>query len=389
MTDQEIIDHTKALIAMPTVVGNNDALHQAIDYMATLLAPYQDVTVERFESNGVPSLLAYWGPLRPERFDVILNGHIDVVPAQKPEQYIAAQQDGRLIGRGAYDMKLACVAMLDVFLKHGQHDDRPVGLQIVADEETGGRDGILYQLAQGVRANFTVIGEMTDLGICTETRGICWLEVGFKGVSAHGGYAWRGENALAKASDFVNRLLQKYPVPTEQQWCTTANIAAITTGNSTFNIVPDDAAVKIDFRFAPEDPDFNTEASVSAMIKSVHPDAEILDFITFEPAVMVEQQNRYLRHFADSYKKVTGEDAQLIRRYAASDSRHMAKYEIPAIEFGLSGADHHGQHEYADITTLQPFCETLHAFLREPIPANPPMLEQQDTPVLATSPLLD
>lgn len=375
MTQETIIEHTKNLIAIPTVVGNNAALHQAIAYMADLLAAHNGVTIERFESNGIPSLLAYFGQTRPERFDVILNGHLDVVPAQKESQYTAHITDGRLYGRGAYDMKLATVAMLDVFLKHGRSAGKPVGLQIVTDEETGGRDGIQYQLRQGVRANFAIIGEMTNLGICNETRGICWVEVAFKGTSSHGGYAWNGDNAIVKASDFANRLLQKFPVPTQQQWCTTASIAAIATGNSTYNIVPDEATVKIDFRFAPEDTHFTDEKTVRRMLQSVHPGVEIREFFTFEPAVFVPPENQYMRHLASAFKNVAGSDPQLVRRYAASDSRHLAQYEIPAVEFGVGGADHHGQLEYADLTTLKPFCDTLRNFLQKPLGNEEPIAQ--------------
>jgi succinyl-diaminopimelate desuccinylase len=273
-------------------------------------------------------------------------------------------------------MKMATVAMTDAFIRFGKTRSRSFGLQIVADEETGGVDCIQHQLQQGVAADFTIFGEMTDLGICNETRGICWIEVGFKGTSAHGGYAWNGVNAVTKASDFANALLAKFPIPKEQQWCTTANIAAITTGNNTFNIVPDQATVKVDFRFTPEDTNFMNEDTLNALIKSAHPDAEVLEIVTFEPAVHVPENNHHLRHFVATYEHVTGDRATLIRRYASSDSRHLAKYGMPGIEFGLAGADLHGEGEYVTLDSLQPFRNTLHAYMQGPMPANPPSLEE-------------
>lgn len=385
MNQQDIIEHTKRLVAIPSTASNPQALHQAVDYIAGILAEHPGITVERFESNNVPSLLAYYGTERPARFDTILNGHVDVVPAQSDSQYVPVIKDGRFYGRGAYDMKMACIAMTDAFIRYGKNRGRAFGLQIVADEEANGRNGIQYQLAQGVAADFTILGEMTDLGICNETRGICWVEVGFKGTSAHGGYAWRGDNAVAKASDFAQTLLQRFPIPKEQQWCTTANIAAISTGNQTFNIVPDEAAVKVDFRFIPEDPHFKDEAALRALIKSAHPDAEILDIITFEPAVFVPEGNHHLRHFVATFENVTGQGAQLIRRYAASDSRHLAKYNMPAIEFGLAGGDHHSANEYVTIASLQPFRDTLHAYMQSPIPSHPPSITEEAAHVLTAA----
>jgi succinyl-diaminopimelate desuccinylase len=385
MTEQEIIEHTKQLVAIRSTADNKDGLCQSINYIAKLLAPYPEITVERFESNGIPSLLAYYGKNRPKRFDTIFNGHLDVVPAQNDNQYIPIVKDGRFYGRGVYDMKMATVALTDSLIQYGKNRGRAFGLQVVADEEVGGQNGILHQLAQGVAADFTIFGEMTDLGICNETRGVCWVEVGFTGTSAHGGYAWNGVNAVSKASDFATALLAKFPIPEAQQWCSTANIAAITTGNTTFNIVPDQATVKVDFRFTPEDPHFKNRQTLDKLIASIHPDAEIINIVTFEPAVHVPATNHHLRHFVATFENVTGNKATLIRRYASGDSRHLAKYDMPGIEFGLSGADLHGENEYVELASLAPLRDTLHAYMQSPIPSNPPGMQRQTKTVLTTA----
>ncbi|HKX73591.1 MAG TPA: M20/M25/M40 family metallo-hydrolase [Candidatus Saccharimonadales bacterium] len=371
MTHEEIIEHSKNLVAMRSVAANQPGLHQAVNYIAAILAEHPDITVERFESNGVPSLLAYYGQQRPERFETLFNGHLDVVPAQDDSQYTPLIKEGRFYGRGVYDMKMACVAMTDAFIRYGQNHGRAFGLQIVADEEVGGYDGVCAQLDQGVAADFTIMGEMTDLGICNEARGLCWVEVNFKGTSAHGGYAWNGDNAIAKASDFTNALLARFPVPKEQQWCTTANIAAITTGNETFNIVPNDATVKVDFRFTSEDANFKDAESVKALITQIAPEAVVVDMPVFEPAVTTPESNIYLRHFMRSFESVSGDSVTLIRRYAGSDGRHFAMRGMDTIEFGLSGADHHSESEYVDLSSLQPFCDTLRAYMRSPVPTKP------------------
>lgn len=385
MSHDEIIEHTKNLVAIRSTADNLPGLVAAVEYMARLLAPYPGITVERFESNGVPSLLAYYGKSRPARFDTILNGHIDVVPAQHDSQYDARIKNGRLYGRGVYDMKMAAIIMADVFINHGRNPQRPIGLQIVADEENGGTNGILYQLAQGIAADFTILGEMTDLGICNETRGLCWIEVGFKGASAHGGYVWNGDNAITKASDFATTLLKKFPLPKKQQWGTTASIAAISTSNTTYNIVPDTATIKVDFRFTPEDPHFKDINTLKTFVASIDPEAEILDIATFGPAVHVPPSNTHLRHLVATYESVTGETAQLIRRYASGDSRHLAKYGLPGIEFGLAGADLHGNNEHVDLASLDPFRDTLHAFLQSPIPSDPPSMAKQTKAVITAA----
>jgi succinyl-diaminopimelate desuccinylase len=362
MTQEQIITTTKQLIALESTVTNKPALHQAVTILADHIAQYEGITIERFESNGVPSFLAYAGTVRPDVFDVVLNAHVDVVPG-KPEQYKPYVKGNHLYGRGAYDMKLAAVAMTDIFCRTVHTSPSTIGLQIVADEEVGGYDGVAYQLSKGVRANFVVFGEMTDLGICHQTRGVCWAEIAFEGRSSHGGYPWEGTNAIVKASEFVQKVLRTYPIPKDRTWTTTANIAAITTDNQTYNRVPDTATVQIDFRFAPDDPHFKNEATVKQLIERIDPEARVVAHPVFEPAVFVPKDHPALAALMESLERTTGQLTQFIQRYASSDARHYAAYGIPALEFGPGGSALHGDAEYVDLTTLAPFSTTLEHFL--------------------------
>lgn len=367
MTFQHITQKALQLIAIESTAANIPGLHHATDFISMLFAPHHNITVERFESNGVPSLLVYYGRVRPASFTVLLNAHIDVVPG-KSAQFKPYIKDNMLYGRGAYDMKVAALLMAQVFIDVGNDSPYTVGLQITCDEEIGGYNGVVHQLQQGVTADFVVTGEMTDLGICNEARGLCWVELAFKGKSAHGGYAWNGKNAIIAASDFVHALTAAYPTPTQKQWATTASVASIATSNRTYNIVPDEAIVKIDFRFTHDDTNFKDVQSVHKLIASFDPTAEIIAMPVFEPAVSVDPTNPHLQQFMSAFTHATGTTATLIRRYASSDGRHFALHSIPSIEFGLVGADHHSGHEYVDLTSMEPFYNTLCSFLQKPLP---------------------
>src|SRR5688572_22732928 len=99
----EILSLAKELISVPSSKENSQALHQVLDVARKQLDGF---TVEQFENNGIPSLLIYNSPTRPEKFKVILNAHLDVVPG-RDEQYSPQEKDGKLYGRGTYDMKAA------------------------------------------------------------------------------------------------------------------------------------------------------------------------------------------------------------------------------------------------------------------------------------------
>jgi len=189
MTSKNLIEQTKRLIAIQSTADNPMALRKAVEFVADIVAKQPNVTIERFERNGKHSFLAYRGAKRPENFDILLNGHVDVIPAN-PAQFTAYEKDGRLYGRGALDMKGTMLTLTDVFCELVNEVPYALGLQIVSDEEIGGYDGVKLQIDEGVRANFVIMGEYAnDQGVIyNAARGLCWAEIAFKGKSAHGGH---------------------------------------------------------------------------------------------------------------------------------------------------------------------------------------------------------
>jgi hypothetical protein len=61
MTEQELIEKAKQLIAIPSTVQNPEARRAAVDFVADFVAQYEGITIERFESNGIPSFIAFAG----------------------------------------------------------------------------------------------------------------------------------------------------------------------------------------------------------------------------------------------------------------------------------------------------------------------------------------
>lgn len=367
MRTQKLITNISKLVSIPSDVGQPDALRDAVQFIADMLAANPKITVERFEKNGRPSLLAYYAKTRPKRFDVLFQGHVDVVPAPD-DQFKPFVEEGRLYGRGVYDMKAAAVTMAEIFRTKGEKSPLSLGLQIVSDEETGGYDGVVEQVRKGVAADFVITGEMTDNLICNETRGMCWAEVSFSGKTAHGAYVWDGENALSKASDLAQRVLDRYPTPREISWQTTVNIAAISTDNETYNKVPAKASVKIDFRFIPEDKIFRSKDTVRSFLEELSPGCEV-DFKCFEPAVCVDEAHPYLRQFRGAFKTANGTPPKLIRRYGSSDARHFALAGMDCIEFGPAGGNLHADNEFLILESLEPFISTLEEFISRPKPS--------------------
>jgi succinyl-diaminopimelate desuccinylase len=351
------------LLSIPSTADNPVALKRAVDFVQEYIAKHPGITVERFESKGKPSLLAYAGPKRPEKFKILLNGHLDVVTA-KPEQFTPLQKDGKLFGRGALDMKAAALVLADVFCELAPQLPFPLGLQIVCDEEIGGHNGTKHQLEQGVQTELLIAGEFTpNSQICIAGRGICTLKATFKGKAAHGAYVWDGDNAALKAARFVNKVIEAYPLPAKQTWTTTINIASIATPNETLNRVPDLATVDLDCRYIPDDGHFASEEAVRSFILSLNPDCE-LKIAMFEPAQSTDEQHPLLQQLAKSLEKITGQPTVFIKKPGGSDARFYTDKGMAAAVMGLQGGGIHGDEEYLELDSLERYQKTLRDFLQ-------------------------
>ncbi|GAA0530134.1 M20/M25/M40 family metallo-hydrolase [Paractinoplanes ferrugineus] len=348
--EQRIAD----LVAVPSTADRPAALAEVLDLAIDHAGP--GFTVRRFESNGKPSALLH-PPGRPGPFRIILNAHLDVVPAP-PELFVPRRAGDRLYGRGTHDMKSAAVVLTDVFRTMAAELPYPIALQLVTDEEVGGADGTAHQLAQGVRAEFVVIGEQSDLRVVTESKGICQARLVATGRAAHAAYPWLGDNALLTLTEAVGRLLAVHPVPRSQAWATTVNVARLETPNHAYNQVPAEATAWLDIRYPPTDADFagRTADQVAAHLTGIAGVPARVD------ALGPPHHADPAGPFARALLAAAGRGP--LRKHGAADSRHYHALGIDAVIFGPGGDGQHGPEEYVDLTTLRPYHDALVTFLR-------------------------
>ncbi|WP_433247690.1 M20 family metallopeptidase [Streptosporangium sp. CA-135522] len=367
---ESLLAAAQDLLAVPSTADRPADLHRALDLVLGFVGP--GFTVERFESGGKPSALVHRHAERP-RFRIILNAHLDVVPAA-PHQFRPRRDGTRLYARGAQDMKVSALVQAQVFRELAGGLPYPLALQLVTDEEVGGRDGTLHQLEQGVIGDFVVIGEQSRLRVVTDSKGMVTAGLRAVGRGAHGAYPWLGDNALLKLHRTVDNLLAAYPVATEEVWRTTVNLARIETPNEARNQVPALAEAWLDIRFPPQDTDLNgrTVQEVTAHLA------------TFcEPGVTPVVHHVDPPHHADRDRPEVrrlqraawdqGYRAGFLRKHGAADGRFYYRRGVDAVIFGVGGDGQHGPEEYVDTTTVAPYYRALREFLLDPcgVPAVP------------------
>jgi acetylornithine deacetylase len=127
---------------------------------------------------------------------LLLNGHLDTVGVAGMEAPFEPRvEDGRLYGRGSYDMKGALAAILVAAASaDGLRGD--VIVTAVADEELAstGTETVL----EHVTADGAIVAEPTELQLAVAHRGFVGFEIETKGVAAHGSRPDLGEDAIVK-----------------------------------------------------------------------------------------------------------------------------------------------------------------------------------------------
>jgi succinyl-diaminopimelate desuccinylase len=351
--ESTILDLLKQLVSIESIDTKKENLQKVIDVAKKELSGY---TIEEFNQNGHPSILAYAGSTRPDKFEIILNAHLDVVSG-RPDQFIPVENDGRLYGRGVSDMKGGAAAELCVFKDIAKKLPYPIALQLVTDEEMGGYDGTLLQIKSGVHADFVIAGEPTDYGINNKAKGIIWMNVKSTGTVAHGAYQWKGESAILNMKKAMDAIEKEYPVLSKEEWRTTVNIASLETTNTTYNKVPDNCMMRLDIRFVPEE--WKTiKAKLEQMFTGL-----TCEFLEVEPPQITDENNSYVKALSLATKKITGKSAPIIVKHGGSDIRHYNGVHEDGVTWGPIGAGLHSDTEWADIQSLGEYYTILKEFL--------------------------
>jgi len=158
---------------------------------------------------GRPSVVGILPGLNPAAGrSLMLNAHYDTVGvADMLEPFSGAVRDGRVYGRGAYDMKgslAACMAAAKALLDAGISLPGSLLVAAVADEEYASLG--TADLIQRYTIDGAIVTEPTELDLCLAHKGFIWLEVETSGRAAHGSRFDLGLDANMRMGRFLAEL---------------------------------------------------------------------------------------------------------------------------------------------------------------------------------------
>ena len=348
----------------PDLVPGSPGEAEIAHYIAQWLKR-ADLEVELVESvSGRPNVIGIARGTGSGK-SLLLNGHIDTVGiAGMPNAHQPVIKDGRMYGRGAYDMKSGLAAcMIAVAEAKKQRLRGDVILTAVIDEEYASVGTI--DLARRFHADGAIVAEFTELQLILAHRGFVWLEVETIGKAAHGSRPDLGIDAIAKMGKAlveIEKLDQSLRAnPTHPLLGSGSLHASLITGGQELSSYPERCILSVERRTLPGE----TPESVEAEFIKIIQDIQLSD-PTF---------NAVVRRGIDRSPMETPEDAEIVQAIQQAsakvlnhpaetagvqfwtDAAVLSAAGIPSVLFGPSGAGAHAVEEWVDLESVKACAE--------------------------------
>jgi len=408
--DRAIATHTEEafrfleeLVRAPSTVGAEQA---AMEIFVTEFESL-GLSIERLPFSNAPLVDNRAGITPPadlltdDRFQVLastpgdgallllINGHMDVVPAESPELWTTppfepARRDGRMYGRGAADMKggfaigaLALRALRDV--EPDLFKNQRLGVLAVIEEECSG-NGTLRSIAeQGVTAPEVVLLEPTDLGLMVGGVGVMWLDIRVVASSGHAQQADTSANAVDLGIRIVEglrgwavRVLSAEPEPSMDPGESPYNInlGRVHSGDWT-STAPSSAVFSVRVGYPRIWTPTGAEAEIRSAINGIadadadFPSRPVVALTGFRAqGYLLDKDSVLSTDLAAAHLDAHGTSPLAFTLGSTTDARiYLNDFEIPAVCFGAVAHDMHGIDESVELQSIVDAARTLARFL--------------------------
>ncbi len=356
----DAVDLARSLIACPSVTP---ASGEVFDVLERALASL-GFEVHRFVLGEAPdgpteNLVAIRGEGSPH---FGFAGHLDVVPPGEGwsvDPFEGQIVDGRLVGRGANDMKSAIAAFVAALSRSSQQRGT-CSLLITGDEEgyaTFGTPRIIDWLNErGIRPDMILIGEPTSNSVLGDTVKIgrrgsvnMWIEV--PGTQGHVAYPHRADNPIPKLGRVVAALDDLHlDDGTDAFPPSNLEFTAVSTPTQASNVIPGSATAQLNIRFNNLQRGADLVRLVEEMAEREAPGATVKARISGE--AFLTPAGQLFDVIVDSIREETGIEAELSTSGGTSDGRFLIEL-CPVVDFGLPNATMHKLDESASVDDIQ------------------------------------
>jgi succinyl-diaminopimelate desuccinylase len=312
------VELTRQLVDIESVSGNERAIADAVE---AALRDFGHLEVLR---DG-DAVVARTDLGRDRR--VVIAGHLDTVPVNGnlPSRLDA---DGILWGRGTADMKAGCAILLKLAAEVAEPAVDVTWVWYDHEEVESSLNG-LGRIARTrpdlLAADFAILAEPTDAEIEGGCNGTLRAEIRTRGRRAHSARSWAGDNAIHAAAPILNLLAgyRAHEIEVEGLVYREGLNAVGISGGVAGNVIPDEAVVTVNYRFAPD----KTGAEAEAYIREVFAgyDVAITDLADGARPGLDDP-------LAQGFVAAIGSEAR--PKYGWTDVARFSALGIPAVNYG-------------------------------------------------------
>ncbi len=369
----DCVSFTQRLIQTPSMP------HEEAQIAQLILEEMRRLGFDEIELDGIGNVIGRIHGRDRSLPALVLNSHLDHVdPGDLQlwpvDPYAGAIVDGRLVGRGACDIKgpLAVqIYSMAALLRAGQRPRRDVVFTGVVQEEVGGAGATYWAEQCDYPVALVVLGEPSDNALALGHRGVVQMWVTFHGRSVHASVPERGVNPNYMLANLLQRLpdavaaLPAHPL----LGATTVSPTIVEVDTRSGNVTPAWTRVLLDFRTARESlnslqalvhglvgdaPHTITDAWCSTPTLFADSDAPIFGFDTAPDSEVVVQARAALA-------AGMGREPALTSYRFATDGRLLAPFGMPIV--GYSPAEEDQAHIAGESISIAKMEEALRGYV--------------------------
>jgi len=349
----------KKLVSFKTLSSDHVENRRALGWIQTQLKNLP-LYSELIEINDTPSLVITTQKTKTPR--LWLQGHLDIVPGSA-ETLKLAIEDGKIIGRGTFDMKYAIASYIVLVQELSDKlPDYDFGVMITTDEEIGGQNGVRALLEKGYTSKAAFLPDGgKDWQYVSASRGIWHLQATYRGESNHGSRPWLGKNAIVGLMRFTEELLALFPSEpcgVKDHFHNSITVGVMRGGEAT-NQIPDGAAAQYDIRYLIED--YEKLQVAVQKLQEKYPEVT-LTTIAEGSGYRVDTKDSFFKMY-DAVLKSHGVTPSFNITHGSSDARYFTQHDIPTIVLRPAGGGHHSEYEWLDLAGFHLFHEVLKDFV--------------------------
>ncbi|HKA01772.1 MAG TPA: ArgE/DapE family deacylase [Candidatus Solibacter sp.] len=300
---------------------------------------------------------------------LMLNAHCDTVDVRgMADPFSGAIRDGKLYGRGAYDMKGSLAACMSAAKALKDADVALRGdllVAAVADEEYGSLG--TRELIPHVKCDGAIVTEPTALEVCLAHKGYLWIEVTVEGRAAHGSKFELGIDANMKMGVFLARLSMleaELRARTPHRLVGPPSLhAAMLNGGTGLSTYAPSCTLHIERRTVPGE----TEAQATAEIQAIVDELSVSDrdfratvrtYFVRDP-FEVEEEAPIVGAVDRAAAKVRGVQPAHIGDTPWMDAALLQAAGIETVVLGAAGTGAHADVEWVDVESVVMLAEIL------------------------------